>query len=179
MTGMRRSEIARLKWKDVNLEDGFLEVIETKNYEPRTIPIGELLLNMLREMEKTAVSEFVFTSLDGKPYTSLTSWKRTWSTALRKSGIEKCRFHDLRHTFVSNLIVNEKEDFATVMALSGHKDISMLKRYSHTHEEAKKAAIQKLGKHVQITTLDTYMDTKAEIDPLADNDVIDLTNRNN
>ena len=179
MTGMRRSEIARLKWKDVNLVDGLLEVIETKNYEPRSIPIGEPLLNILREMEKTVVSEFVFISPDGKPYTSLTSWKRTWSTALRKSGIEKCRFHDLRHTFVSNLIVGEKEDFATVMALSGHKDISMLKRYSHTQEEAKKAAIQKLGRHVQITTLDTYMDTKAEIDPLADNDVIDLTSRNN
>jgi len=61
---------------------------------------------------------------------------------MKKSGIEKCRFHDLRHTFVSNLIVGEKEDFATVMALSGHKDISMLKRYSHTQEQAKRAAIQ-------------------------------------
>ena len=57
------------------------------------------------------------------------------------------RFHDLRHTFVSNLIVGEKEDFATVIALSGHKDISMLKRYSHTQEEAKKNAIAKLEKN--------------------------------
>ena len=63
---------------------------------------------------------------------------------LKTSGIEKCRFHDLRHTFVSNLIVNHKEDFATVMALSGHKDIAMLRRYSHTREEAKKNAINKL-----------------------------------
>jgi len=82
----------------------------------------------------------------------LTSWKRTWSTALKNPGIDKCRFHDLRHTFVSNLIVNEKEDFATVMALSGHKDISMLKRYSHTQEEAKKEAIKKLDNR-----LDTFM----------------------
>jgi len=90
------------------------------------------------------VSDFVFTGPDGRPYTSLTSWKRTWGTALRKSGIEKCRFHELRPTFVSNLIVGEKEDFATVMALTGHKDISMLKRYSHTQEEAKRIAIHKL-----------------------------------
>ena len=82
--------------------------------------------------------------------------------AIKKSGIEKGRFHDFRHTFVSSLIVNEKEDFATVMALSGHKDISMLKRYSHTQEEAKKAAIRKLGKHVKITTVDTYLDTRVE-----------------
>jgi len=63
------------------------------------------------------------------------------------------------------------------MALSGHKDISMLKRYSHTQEEAKKAAIQKLGKHVQITAIDTYMDIKAEIDSPTHNSVIDLTIR--
>ena len=45
-----------------------------------------------------------------------------------KSGIDKCRFHDIRHTFTSRLIVDEKEDYATVMALTGHKDISMLVR---------------------------------------------------
>jgi len=179
MTGMRRSEIARLKWEDVDLEDRYIHVSVTKNGEPRSIPIGEPLFDVLRSLKSRTSCDFVFTSPDGKPYTSLTSWKRTWTTALKRSGIEKCRFHDLRHTFVSNLIIGEKEDFATVMALSGHKDISMLKRYSHTQEEAKKAAIQKLGKHVKITTMDTYLDTKTKIDPLADNDVIGLTSRNN
>lgn len=63
--------------------------------------------------------------------------------------VKKRRSRNLRHTFVSNLIVGEKEDFATVMALSGHKDISMLKRYSHTQEEAKREAIHKLEKRYQ------------------------------
>ncbi len=144
MTGMRRSEISRLKWKDVDFEDGTIYVAETKNDEPRIIPMSQALLNTLVNIKDTAASEFVFTTPEGKPYTSLSAWKRAWSTALKKSGIEKGRFHDLRHTFVSNLIVNEKEDFATVMALSGHKDISMLKRYSHTQDEAKKNAISKL-----------------------------------
>jgi len=53
----------------------------------------------------------------------------------------------------------------------------MLKRYSHTQEEAKRVAIQKLGKHVKITTMDTYLDTKADVDPLSDNAIIGLTNR--
>ncbi len=145
MTGMRRSEIARLKWKDVDLEDGYLHVIETKNGESRTIPFGGALLDTLSSMKKDIKREFVFTGPTGNPYTSSSSWKKTWSTTLKLAGIEKCRFHDFRHTFVSNLIVREKEDFATVMALSGHKDISMLKRYSHTQEEAKRAAIRKLS----------------------------------
>ncbi len=126
-------------------------------------------------MKKDTNREYVFNSPDGTPYSSSTSWKRTWSTTLKLAGIEKCRFHDFRHTFVSNLIVNEKEDFATVMALSGHKDISMLKRYSHTQEEAKRAAIQKLGKHVKITTMDTYMDTKVVKDLHEDNSVVAIT----
>jgi integrase len=179
MTGMRRSEIAKLRWKDVDLEAGYIHLVETKNGESRTIPIAETLLDILSEISKVAKGDFVFTSPEGKPYTSLTSWKRTWTTALKKSGIEKCRFHDLRHTFVSNLIVGEKEDFATVMALSGHKDISMLKRYSHTQEEAKKVAIQKLEKYAKITTMDTYLDTKPDIDPSTDNRVVGLTTHNN
>jgi len=62
------------------------------------------------------------------------------------------------------------------MALSGHKDISMLKRYSHTQDDAKRAAIHKLGKHVDKSTIDTYLDTKADVDPLSDNAIVGLTN---
>ncbi len=161
MTGMRRSEISRLKWKDVDFEDGTIYVAETKNDEPRIIPMSQSLLDTLLNIKDTAASEFVFTTSDGKPYTSLSAWKRAWNTALRKSGVEKGRFHDLRHTFVSNLIVNEKEDFATVMALSGHKDISMLKRYSHTQEEAKSNAIKKLeSRYVNGAQSNLYMSKK-------------------
>ena len=159
MTGMIRSEIARLKWKDVDFENGSIYIAETKNYDSRTIPIGEDLLDTLKDTRKDAVSEFVFTTPDGNPYTSKTSWKRAWSTALKKSGIAKGRFHDFRHTVISDLIVNEKEDYATVMALTGQKDIRMLMRYSHTREEAKKAAIEKLGKRLDPRTIDTYLDT--------------------
>jgi integrase len=113
-------------------------------------------------MQKEQASEFVFTSQDKKPYTSNTMWKRAWVTTLKRADSEYCRFHDLRHTFVSKLIVNEKEDFATVMALSGHKRMSMLKRYSHTQETAKRAAFRKLEKYVKIITLDTYSDTKSD-----------------
>lgn len=164
MTGMRRSEIEGLKWKDVDLKVGYILVVETKNGESRTIPISTPLLNALSDISKDAASEYVFTGPDGKPYTSPTAWKRNWATFLKKSGIEKCRFHDLRHTFVSNLIVGEKEDYTTVMGISGHKDIRMLLRYSNTREEAKKAAIEKLGDRLNTQTMDTYLDTsKSEV----------------
>ena len=149
MTGMRRSEIARLKWPDIDFQARRIYIAETKNDEPRTIPIGEALYTALRDLRAESKNEFVFTTHADKPYISLSAWKRVWGTTLSKAGIENGRFHDLRHTFITNLVVNEKEDFATVMALSGHKDISMLKRYSHTQEQAKKNAIDKLAKNLQ------------------------------
>jgi len=144
MTGMRKSEIRNLTWKNVDLDDEYIYVRNTRNFEDRAIPLNKILLNTLKILKEPAESEFVFTYNCNDHYASQSAWRRTWATTLRNAGIEKCRFHDLRHTFVSNLIVTHKEDFATVIALSGHKDISMLKRYSHTREEAKVNAINKL-----------------------------------
>lgn len=142
---MRRVEIAKLKWGSVDLDCKYIYVDETKTDENRSIPINQTFLQVLINLDKNKMSEYVFNTQLGVPYTQ----KSAWNTALKKSEIDYYRFHDLRHTFVSNLIVNHKEDFATVMALSGHKDISMLKRYSHTQEEAKRKAVIKLGKRYQ------------------------------
>jgi integrase len=162
MTGMWRSEITNLKWNNVDLEDRYIHVVETKNGESRSIPINDALLDVLCDIKRVSKSEFVFTTHQGKPYTSKSAWKTVWSKTLKKAGIENGRFHDFRHTFCSGLIVDEKEDYITVMGLSGHKDIRMLKRYSHTHEDAKKAAIEKLGKRMTTTTMDTFLDTKSD-----------------
>ena len=140
---MRRGEIQKLEWSDVDLEEGYIHVIESKNDEWRSIPIGSVLIDRLKNLKQHSKTEYVFTTQDGKPFTSRKSWDGAFNNSIKKSGIEKCTFHELRHTFVSNLIVREKEDYATVMAISGHKDIRMLQRYSHTNEEAKKEAIKK------------------------------------
>jgi len=152
LTGMRRGEILKLKWADVDLDEGYIHVIKTKNDEYRSIPIGSTLLSMLKALKETSKTEFVFNNQDGEPFISIKSWSGAFNNAVRRSCIEKCTFHDLRHTFISNLIVGEKEDFATVMAISGHKDIRMLQRYSHTNEVAKRGALRKaeirfIGEH--------------------------------
>ena len=168
-TGMRKGEILKLKWEDVDLENGYIIVKETKNNESRALPMDETLRENLVQLQEKSKYEYIFTTNHEKPYIYKDAFKRAWTTALKRSGIVKCRFHDLRHTFCSDLIVGEKEDIATVMELTGHKDIRMLKRYSHTREEAKKAAITKLGKRLNSLSIDTSMDTsqaKAAIKPL-------------
>ena len=178
MTGMRRSEIAKLKWENIDFEDRYIYVIETKNDEFRSIPINNMLFKTLIDLREKATTKYVFTTHQEKQYTHKSAWKRAWDTALKKSGIGQCRFHDLRHTFCSNLIVGEKEDFATVMELSGHKDIRMLQHYSHTKEEAKRSAVEKLKNGLNFEIMDTYLDTKAKNQENSKTNIMNLTTRN-
>lgn len=79
ITSMRRGEILNLKGRDVHFEDEYIYVAETKTDEPRTIPICESLLSTLLQMKKVSDCKFVFTTPNGKPYTSKTVWKTAWA----------------------------------------------------------------------------------------------------
>lgn len=100
LMGMRKGEIVKLKWEDLDLKDSYIYLRETKNNESRAIPIDDQLMDTLLRLQKNSKSQYVFTTHEGEQYTSNTAWKRAWSTALKKSGIGKCRFHDLRHTLL-------------------------------------------------------------------------------
>ncbi len=103
-TGMRRGEILGLKWEYVDLRHGFILLDVTKNGERREIPIDNTLKEMLNRMPRGFESVYVFTDLKtGDPYKTI---KRSFSTALKKAEIKDFKFHDLRHTFASQLVMN-------------------------------------------------------------------------
>lgn len=66
--------------------------------------------------------------------------KRSFRTACQKAGIKDFRFHDLRHTFASHLVMNGI-NLKTVQHLLGHKDIRMTLRYAHLSREHLQAAV--------------------------------------
>jgi len=70
-------------------------------------------------------------------------WKVGWESARRTAKVS-CRFHDLRHTFISRLAESQASD-STVMALAGHVSRSMMERYSHIRMEAKRRAVDDLS----------------------------------
>jgi hypothetical protein len=70
-------------------------------------------------------------------------WKVAWESA-RKAAKVSCRFHDLRHTFISRLAESQASD-STVMALAGHVSRAMMERYSHIRMEAKRRAVGNLS----------------------------------
>ncbi|MHC4322446.1 MAG: tyrosine-type recombinase/integrase [Planctomycetota bacterium] len=157
-TGMRKGEILGLKWEQVDLKHGFILLDTTKNGERKEIPIDNTLRRMFEDMPHSIESVYVFTDKDGNPYKSV---KRSFSTAMNKAGIRDFRFHDLRHTFASHLVMNGI-DLTSVKELLGHKSLKMTLRYAHLAPGHKMKAVNILDNvltkpHAENTQLDNYL----------------------
>ena len=118
---MRRSEILKLKWCDVNLESRFASLYDTKNGEDRRVPLTKRCRRVLIGMSRD--DERVFPI-------SASYLRRAWDRARRKAGINDLRFHDLRHEAVSQFF-EMGMSVPEVALISGHKDLRQLFRYTH------------------------------------------------
>jgi integrase len=134
---MRRGEILGLRWEQVDLKNGFILLDITKNGERREIPINRTLLQALKGVVRRVDSPYVFVDKDGREYKEV---KRSFNSALQKAGIKDFRFHDLRHTFVSQLLM-AGVDITTVKELLGHKSLTMTLRYAHLAPSHKVKAV--------------------------------------
>ena len=141
-TGMRKSEILNLKWENINIKQGFIYLLDTKNGDKREIPINGTVKHVLITQRKHPKSPYVFYNKDGKPFGDI---KKGFIAVLNRTGIIDFKFHDLRHTFASHLVMSGI-DLNTVRELLGHKSIRMTLRYSHLSPAHKKKAVDILGK---------------------------------
>lgn len=139
-TGMRKGEIFNLKWYDIDFNNGLIHLLKTKNGDKREIPINESVKNVLLRVKKNPDSPYVFSSFNGKPFNDI---KKSFKTALKKADIDNFRFHDLRHTFASQLVMSGV-DLLTVKELLGHKTLDMTLRYAHLSCNHKKQAVRAL-----------------------------------
>ena len=124
-TGMRRSEILKLRWCDVDLEHGFASLYDTKNGEDRRVPLTKRCIEVLQTIPQT--DERVFP-------VSATCLRLAWNRARNKAGITDLRFHDLRHEAVSRFF-EMGMSVPEVALISGHKDVRQLFRYTHLNPE--------------------------------------------
>jgi integrase len=163
-SGLRNAELRLLRWRQIDFLEKQLIVGKSKTAggEGRVIPLSETAFKELqewrREFPDAVPAHFVFPTeryglageegyLEGKvvpyaidPTKPIGSWKVAW-TAARTAAKVDCRWHDMRHTFVSRLAESQASD-ATIMSLAGHLSRKMMERYSHTRAEAKRAAIE-------------------------------------
>jgi site-specific recombinase XerD len=140
-TGMRRGEQFGLRWLEVDLERGILTV-RGKNGR-RVIPVNSVARAAIDKLRKMAAgSEWVCRETKSS---AQRDWRRWFETAVRTAEIHNFRWHDLRHTFASRLVM-AGVDIRTVSELLGHKSITMTMRYAHLSPDHQKDAIEKLVK---------------------------------
>lgn len=122
-TGMRQGEILGLEWADVDLKRKFVQLRDTKNGEDRAVPLAPEALTVFTKMPR---------SIHGKvfPIPRITL-AAAFQAARKRAKIENFAFHDLRHEALSRL--SERGDFSVleIASISGHKTLTMLKRYTH------------------------------------------------
>ncbi|MFH1823770.1 MAG: tyrosine-type recombinase/integrase [Candidatus Firestonebacteria bacterium] len=143
LTGMRKGEMLGLKMTNIDFNNNLIILDKTKNDEIREIPMSREVREILwRLCASKRKKDFIFVTKGKKRY-SRNGVRTAFGTALSNAGIDNFRFHDLRHTFASHLVMSGV-DIVTVQKLLGHKDIKMTMRYSHLAPKFKQDAIYKL-----------------------------------
>ncbi len=130
-TGMRKDEILSLKWYQVNIFRKEAVILETKNHEPRTVPLNAITMEIIKRKSKvrTIGVDYIFPNSVGRKISGR-NLTRAFSSTIRKVGIADFRFHDLRHTFATRM-VQAGIDLYTVQKLLGQKTSSVTMRYAH------------------------------------------------
>lgn len=124
-SGMRRGELLGLRWRDIAFERRIASLALTKNGSARQVPLTMRAVEMLTELrgDDAAPDDRVFPVSAG-------SLEQTWRRLCKRAGIVGLRLHDLRHEAVSRLF-ERGLNVIEVSAISGHRELRMLKRYSH------------------------------------------------
>jgi integrase len=151
-TGIRRNSLLSLEWEDVNFADRTILVraATAKNDKEYYVPMSDLVFETLSiwrgQSKRTDASDLVFPS--PKTHKKMGSCDSAWDGLLKKAGIENFRWHDMRHDFASQLVM-EGVDLNTVRELMGHADLKMTLRYAHLAPENKLQAVKVLDRKKQ------------------------------
>lgn len=136
-TGLRRGELVQLRWGDIDLTARRLTVRAgyTKSGKTRHVPLNSEVVTVLKSYQKQE-------SGVGRLF-AIAGIGKAWERLMQAAGIADFRFHDLRHTFASKLVM-AGIDLNTVRELLGQGDIKMTLRYAHLAPEHKAAAVETL-----------------------------------
>jgi len=126
-TAMRQGELLGLTWEHFDQKRSLAFLPETKNGEARAVPLSSKAIEVLKALPRAIKGPVL-------PVERLTLY-HAFIAAAQRAGVEDFTFHDLRHEALSRLA--ERGDFSVLemAAVSGHKTLQMLKRYTHLQAE--------------------------------------------
>ena len=156
-TGLRRGEMYKARWEDVNFEQRLLKVPLSKNGESRHVPLNRLALAALERLRsKCEGKDWIFVSVTGERLQSPRHW---FEPAIQEAKIADFHWHDARHTFASRLRM-AGVDLGTIQELMGHKSISMTCRYAHLAPTYQLAAVERLAEVGKAVKSEAPTDTR-------------------
>jgi integrase len=121
-TAMRRGELIELRWTNVDLEARTAHLPMTKNGTARTVPLSTKAVQVLSDLPRSSEARVI-------PIQGFTLHKAFMKACVR-ADIENFRWHDLRHTAITRL-AKKLPNLIELAAVSGHRSLTMLKRYYH------------------------------------------------
>ena len=144
LTGARKSEIACLRWSELDLDRGLLRLRDSKT-GPKVIPIGKAALELLVALKPNG-SKYLFPDRR-RPDQPTANLDWAWVGIRRKAGLDDVRIHDLRHTFASAGLANG-EGLPLIGKLLGHAHVATTSRYAHLADDPLQAAADRISTRV-------------------------------
>jgi integrase len=142
-TGMRRGELFRLQWQDVDFDRGFIHIRGPKGGQDQKIPLNQAARELLKSHPHTG-SPYVFPGRWGGERTDINKQVNRIKEA---AGLPKDfrALHGLRHVYASMLASSGQVDLYTLQKLLTHKSAAMTMRYAHLRDEALRRAADLAG----------------------------------
>lgn len=146
-SGMRRGEMLKLRWKHIDFDRGFINIVDPKGGPDQVIPLNDAARELLDKHPRTE-SPFVFPGRGGK---QLVNASKAINKIKTKAGLPaKFRpLHGLRHVFASMLASSGKVDMYTLQKLLTHKGPAMTQRYAHLRDETLRNASNLAGEIIE------------------------------
>jgi len=142
-TGMRRNEMFKLKWSDINFDRGVIHIRDPKGGQDQNIPLNDAARELLKGHPRSR-SPYVFPGRKGRQRTDI---KHQVNRIKDAAGLPKSfrALHGLRHVYASMLASSGQVDMYTLQKLLTHKSPIMTQRYAHLRDEALRRASDLAG----------------------------------
>ncbi len=144
-TALRKNEILKLRWDDVNLQDGYLRVADTKNGDTVYQPLNAQALAILAEIPRHSQNPFVIAGQSGKPRNTIT---KAWERIRKRAQVEDVRIHDLRRTGGS-FLAQQGVPLQLIGKVLNHRDIKSTMVYAQFADKHKREAVDQLGDYFE------------------------------
>ena len=138
-SGLRKTELLKLRPEDCDFEAGLIRVRETKTDEPREVAMNETSRLILQELVSTCTNEYLFTNpRTGTRYKEV---KKAFKRLLKDAGIDGLWFHDIRHSFATAAGDSPDVSLPALAETLGHKSIKTTMIYTHATDEGKRRVV--------------------------------------